>query len=184
MIIETSSSDYLSLFKKKFLSFCERSPIYISFSTSFEKVFLYVFPHKKTIEFDIDENIKVEDFIGIIKKSIKEKYYPRLIKENIVFYEPSIADLDNYIEKHNCSLKEAFKTLSYKVESELFIIEKINLKKNQMIIEDRDKNHHIYEMKIPITVFLKKYFFYPVEGWKVFNENSKFLYSVSKKEVL
>jgi len=156
MIINPFDKEYAEAFEKKFKGFCERAPIYISYSIIYDEVYIKDIINDRTFTFSLDEKRSIHDTITIIKNKLKEKSYPRLIEEKIVNVDPPVSELLE-ATKNDIPFDKAFASLSKKVHKTEYLIDKVNLKKNQIIIENIEtKEQFLYQLTIPVVLFLKK----------------------------
>lgn len=184
MIIEASKKEYTEIFERKFTHFCERSPVYLTFSILYEEVHVKDIVNDSNFIFSINESVPVEKFIGSIRDELKKKAYPRLIEEKVTTVDPPLEDLLN-ATREDKSFDEAFASLSRKVEEIEYIVDKINLRKNQLVIENTEtKEQYLYQMKMPVVFFLKKKVRKensPKEAFKSLLEEGKLLYKIERK---
>lgn len=184
MDLLTKEEEYLFELSKKLKSFKQRSPIFIYFTVMPSSIIIEEVITKNTYKFEIDFNKSISDQIKNIKSFLKEKLYPKLTTETKKFVEPKIEDLNKYMEEHQCSFDKAFKNLSLSTIKQEFVIDKINIKKNTLIIENKDKEQFLYQLNMPITLYLKH--IREVKDSKLaYNkliDNSTFLYKIERKD--
>lgn len=185
MITTTIDKKYIEDFEKKFKGFCERAPVYLSYSILYDEVHIKDVSNGKTFSFLLDESNPIKDLITSIKITLKEKSYPHLIEEKIERVDPSVSDLLD-ATRDNISFDEAFASLSRRVSKTEYIIDKINLKKNQIIIENiKTKEQFLYHLKMPVVMFLKNEIRNeqnPAEAFLSLKKKGEFLYKIERKQ--
>lgn len=147
--------DYLKSFNKKFKSFQSRSPLIFTYITSPFKVMVHV-SGKEVVSFNIDYTMKVEDFISVIRKYFRNRLYPKMIKSELKRVDPRVEDINRITAKKDISFDDAFKELSYKQVEYPFIIDKIDIMKNRIVLLDETSTPRLYQASIPVYALLKK----------------------------
>lgn len=185
MIVDTPKEDYLELFEKKFRGFCERAPIYLTFSIVYNEVHIKEVNTNENFAFEIDESVPVEDFIGTIRRYLKENVYPRLIEEKSSIVEPSVEDLLNYTQT-NKSFDEAYAILSKKVKEIEYVVDKINIRKNQLVLEKLESGEqYLFQLHMPVVLFLRneiRKHHDPKEAFLSLKREGEFLYKIERKK--
>jgi len=184
MIVDTPKEEYLELFEKKFRGFCDRAPIYLTFSIVYDEVHLKDVHSDQNYIFDIDQDVTVEEFIGEIRSFLKKNVYPKLIEEKVTIKEPSVEDLLDYT-KNNASFDEAYASLSRKIEEVEYVIDKINIRKNQIVIEKiSTQDQYLFQLNMPVVLFLKNEIRTPgnpKEAFLSLKREGELLYKIERK---
>ncbi len=168
---------YLSQLRRTFESFLKRSPCYLNFSLTPEYLFICDLRNNTQTTFYLQYNKKETDVITEIKMWLRSNWYPRMVEVKNYKKEPSTEDLKKEMEVKNLSFDEAFSHLSKIKIERTYIIDKIDLKKNRLVIIDFNdfEQYWVYEMKIPVIVFLKKI--------QDMNEKDRFLFFLKNTKV-
>lgn len=151
--------EYLKTFNKKFLRFKSRAPIYFTFQATPFAVSLYhdsEFSEESLItEFTINYEVSVEDFIFNIREYLREHEYPKLVRSTVLRLDPSSSDIQALMVKNNIPFEEAFSLLSIKKKKEVFVLDKIDLSKNRLVISGSNKFLCLYQVDMPVLVFVR-----------------------------
>ncbi len=164
--------EYLSTFKKKFKSFQSRAPVYFTFQTDQLNVYIQEINSTEILTFPIDYKEPVGSFIDKIKNELREKLYPKMIKREINEKDPRISEIQDEIDK-GLSFNEAFKKLSKEKVKIEYLIDKIDLNKNRLVVL-KENEVLLYKMDIPVIVFLKRIrSMKPEDIYKYFEKHSE-----------
>lgn len=187
MLVDEKNT-FIDLLDKKMKGFCERAPIYISYkimpqSLVIENVFtkdIYTFSFPES---DVREDIKVSNFIFDIKQYLQKHYYPVIVKETIIRVEPKTEDIHKLMKDTGIQFEEAFSKLSKRKSVEKYVVDKVNIKKDQLILKSENGEQFVYETRMPVVVFLNKFLRITSEStpYETLVKNSKFLYKVNKQ---
>jgi hypothetical protein len=180
---ELNIEDYLAEFRKRFSSFQKRAPISLSFKITPLKIYLKDETNDSMYTFEITYKQSVRELIGDIRSFLMDNAYPILIKTEYELVDPDTKELNAYMEKHDVSFDQAFKHLNRRERIKEYTVEKVNFKKNQIILEDEAGRKLIYCMKMPVILFLKNYLrgsYNPRESFLKFQEDSDLLYTQEK----
>lgn len=181
MIIDNPPSDYMRAFEKKFSSFCERAPIYVSFSTEGNFVHLELQPSDTRLSIQIEEHIPIFENIRKIFVILREKVYPKMKKVVSQFVEPSAQELRHKVEQEGWALSEAYQSLSHREVSEIYVVTKIDLRKNTLLIE-QDNKKFVYKLPVvPVVSFIKMLSADTESNWELLQQNGTLLYEVKPK---
>lgn len=156
--IEKNNLDYLQALKRTMKSFQKRSPVFFSFQNDLSKLYIQQVDSMSILEFPIDYNIPVYNFISSIRDRIRAEMYPHMREMVVTEIEPDIEEISKEIEKTGEPFEVVFNRLKRVEESRRFIIDKIDTIGNKIVIvpeEDTDKIF-IYKVKIPVVVFMKR----------------------------
>jgi len=185
MIVEIPKEKYVELFEKKFKGFCERAPIYLTFSIVFDEVHLKNINENENMVFKIDESVPVEEFIGSIRRHLKKNAYPKLVEEKTITVEPTVEDLLNYTST-NSSFDEAYAILSKKIKAVDYVVDKINIRKNQLVLEKIDTgDQFLFQLNMPVIIFVKnelKKSIDPKEAFLSLKREGELLYKIERKK--
>jgi hypothetical protein len=166
--------DYIKKFKKKFSGFRSRAPIYFTFQVTPLKVFVQFEEEIDIKEFTIDYNLPVEDTIHTIREWFRDYKYPKIVHSKRVKIEPDISDINNLMIKENATFEEAFSSLSSKTRKETFIIDKVDISKDRIIVLDDKKETIMYQVDMPVLIFVKNLKTLPENSrWKEFEKHCK-----------
>lgn len=182
MIVETPKEKYDELFEKKFKGFCERAPIYLTFSVVYDELHVKDITKDQNYMFHMNRDLPVEEFIGSIRKYLKKYAYPRLTEETVTTVDPSVEDLLQ-ATKENKSFDEAFASLSRVTEEINYVIDKVNIKKNQLVLERESNNEqYLYQLKMPVVMFLRKELNKdPKDAFLSLQQEGELLYKIERK---
>jgi len=185
MNIETTFEDYLAEFKKRFDSFLKRAPVFLTYKTTPFKVYIQDRISKKVMEFEIDYEKEVTELIHDIKTELETSLYPVIKKVETVKSDPDPAVISDYMEENECSFEEAFSAVSVSLEEESFLIQKINIPKNQILLQDEHGNQLVYKLKIPVTIYLNRFVrgvsSDPISAYKKLISDGTYQYTVERK---
>ena len=182
-MLVNEQNDYILVLEKKLKSFCERAPIYLTCTVTTQSVVLENIRTKDIYRFEIDFSVETFDAVWKIRKYLRSYAYPKIIKEYSKNVEPTTDSLNTYMNVHKVSFDKAFTTLSIVKNQEVFVVDKINIKKNQLILLDENGFQHLYELSMPVVIFLNKFSHNEADRIKVYNklmDNSKFLYTIER----
>jgi hypothetical protein len=180
----TKNEEYILTLTKKLNSFKQRAPIYIYFNIMPSSIIIEEANTKKIFRFEIDFNIEIEEQVKRVKEFLKKNLYPRLLELIEEPCEPDIEELNKYMIDNSCSFDKAFKVLSKKTIKKEYVIDKINIKRNQLILENKIGEQFLYQMRMPITLYLKNFIRDQKDFVLAFNklkEQSEFLYKIERK---
>jgi len=176
-------SIFINLFKKKFNGFKSRAPIFFTFIISPLKVFIQIEGQTNYIEFNIDYNKSVGETISEIKNYLRIHEYPLISNIEIKNVEPEIHDINAKIKNEGISFNQAFILLSkIKINTE-YIIDKIDIAKNKVVLIEKDNfdNSSIYQVKIPVLILLKRMRMQTITN--AYFEFMKYAKQVNKEEI-
>ncbi len=176
-------SDYIKLFRKKFVSFRSRSPVFFNFQVDLFNVYIQKEDSLERYEFPIDYQKDVTKFIHEIHMFLRENIYPRLVKTIKSFVDPPIEEINSLVNQ-GWSFDNAFKKLSVNKTKEKFIIDKIDKNKNRIVLiqDGQEDNPRLYKMDYPVVVFILKITKEKLnseEAYEEFREHSEY---IEKKE--
>lgn len=183
IVSDNQRRDFIEQFEKKFSSFCERAPVYLSYSISSDNLFLENKSTGNVMRFSLEDR-PVGDIIFGIRKYLKSHEYPKVTQVITKFVEPSVSDLNAYMTENDCSFDDAFNVLSHKEVRKTYVIDKINLRQNQILLEDLDGEQYLYQMNMPVALFLKKISTGSMnseESFTFLEKDSSFLYKIERR---
>lgn len=149
-----TNEDFVERFKKKFDAFCDRSPLFLSYTVNPNgcNVIEEESKSEKTFIFNYAES--VFNNIKVIKNWLLQTYYPIMIEVN----------------------RETNDLIKWRIE-------KISTRKNQFLIHRLGSNvFKLYEIKMPSTTFLKRFRegqWDEFEAFMVFSKNAEFINTIS-----
>ena len=179
MIIQETNK-WLAEFKKKFINFCEKAPIILSFNLSPTEVILFEQKYNSentnllyTFQFDYSKN--VQSNIAEIKKWLLENKYPIMIKQETLDKRFTSDEMQILIDKQ-IGLDDILKQRKIIKETKMRI-EKLIIKRNEFHIRNLETNElNFYYLDIPSVLFLTKLStMKPVDAWEMFNKKAKLL---------
>jgi len=179
---EFTAQDYIKEFEKKFTGFCQRAPVYLSFKCTPARVYIENVPSGQVFEFEVNTNTPVEQFIFEIRQFLRKEIYPKFTIKTVENVEPSVEDITK-LTRQGMSFDRAFRRLSYLEKHQSLAIDKIDLKKNTVVVLNEDSGkQEVYHLEIPVVSFLKKYRENKLEDpGKTFLDYSTYLYSVGEE---
>lgn len=156
MIKDTNEiEEYIKKFKKKFQGFRTRTPIYFTFQVTPLKIFIQFEDENEIKEFPINFDLTVEEMIHEIREYFRDNKYPRIVHKQRVKVEPSASDINNLMNKEGLSFEEAFAVLCSKTKRESFIVDKVDIAKNRLILCDQKGITYLYQVDMPVLIFIK-----------------------------
>lgn len=147
--------EYIKKFKKKFQGFRTRAPIYFTFQVTPLKIFVQFEDEIEIKEFVINFDLSVEETIHEIREYFRNYKYPKVVHTRKVKVEPSASDINNLMNKEDLSFEEAFAMLCSKTKRESFIVDKVDIAKNRLILCDQKGITYLYQVDMPVLVFIK-----------------------------
>lgn len=164
---------YLNEIKKKLVSFRQRAPIQFSFSINPFSIILNI-NNNKEHEIPILYNRSVSEQVGRVREYLRKNVYPKLTKIENKFVEPTAEELNKFMKENTFSFDEAFTSLSNVEIEKNYIIDKVDISKNTVILLDDDGFIEKYRTTVPISVLLKtmREFDDTHKKWLIFEENS------------
>lgn len=175
MILEQETfnkKDYLSLFQKRFFSFCEKSPLTLKFTLFDDRVLVYDLstdPEVDPIEFMFDFSKDEKTNIKVIKDYLVKNNYPVLEVVNEYTRKPSAIEIQDIMVKERVSFTTASDMLKKEKEVKLYRVEKVLNSDNRIIIRDLQTNSlDMYFVRIPLTIFVREIFNNPSNAVDIF----------------
>lgn len=147
--------EYIKKFKKKFQGFRSRAPIYFTFQVTPLKVFIQFEDENEIKEFPINFDLTVEEMIHGIREYFRDNKYPRIVHNQKIRIEPTTSDINNLMVKENITFEEAFSLLSSKTKKESYVLDKVDISKNRIIICDQKGSTLLYQVDMPVLIFIK-----------------------------
>lgn len=148
--------DYTEDFRSKFTGFCERSPLILNFSVTPDVVSIRNAVNGKLMIFTIDYDTDVKEFINEIKYKLRKEWYPCLLRTEVIPTEPDIQELREATDEGE-EFDEAYRRLSEKEEKTAYVLDRVNIKKNQILLLNQKKETFVFKLSIPVVIFLKKF---------------------------
>lgn len=184
MNVTNNQSEYLFLFEKKFKSLCKRSPVFLLSEILDTTLIVKDVYSDKIYSFSIDLSESISKEIRKILLFLRKNIYPSVIKKDYLTVEPSSKKLYTLLNQNLISFDEAFLQLSKQERKQLFVIDKINLRKNQIILIDEDETQFVYQMKMPVVSYLKNHVRgkNKIEAFDQLEQQSNLLYSIKRKK--
>lgn len=169
--------EYLKQIKKRLKRFRNRAPIPFEFK---------VYPPAIEISY-LEQGLKVVHEIPIlymkdakeevnrVRKYLREKVYPKMKKVELKFVEPDSKEILDLMEKKQIPIAEAFSLLSKKEVETIYIIDKIDIFRNKIVLLDEENKIEVYNTKIPVLVLLETLKDFPdfEDKWTIFEEKCK-----------
>ncbi len=186
---------FIQEFEHRFSKFCERAPLFLSFTVEGGGVTiesplclegdLPSKPSNYKMRMDFKFNFSVEENILIIRDWLKHNWYPRLIEEKETEFPLTVEQINEIVEQEKIPLHEAV-LRKRKIEKRVhWIITKLNLKKDEILVENQDTLRvAVYKMKIPTIMFVKRIRerqIDPLQGWTELSRHGELLYYVEPK---
>lgn len=179
--------DFLELFQKRFYSFCEKSPLFIKFTLLEDRVLVYDFsrdPQNKPFEYIFDFSISEKENIKFIKDKLVNENYP--VIEIFTETERSLdaMEIQELMVRERLSFSEASRKKHITTKDEQYRVEKILNSENKAIIRDLQTNEAwIYEVKIPVVIFVRELFINEENAANIFiNKCKKYKKVLDKRE--
>lgn len=147
--------DYIQTFKRKFQGFKLRSPVYFTFQVTPLKIFMQFGDELEIKEFPIDYSLSVEDMIGTIRDYLREHEYPRMVRTVRSKQEPKVEDINSLMNKEDILFEDAFLRLASHTRQERYVIDKVDLNRNRLVVCDEDKATDLYQADKPVLIFLR-----------------------------
>jgi len=178
MMLEEESfdrNDFMSMFKKRFYSFCDKSPLFIKCKITDVGITIYDYSE------DVDENIKSHYFdfdfshdekynIKTIKNFLVENWYPIINVEKVFYKKPDPIEINEIMVKDKCSFTEATTNFIKSYKKKTFRLEKVLNESNSVIVRDFDDNNlYLYKSRMPVSIFMKQLFSDKEEAFKNFS---------------
>ena len=173
MLVQATSKneEFKYLFNKSFKNFAKKTPVKLTFSLtdSFCLVDVLELNYSKT--FHINYDLPVDKFIKKIRDWLYSTSYPRM-KEVFVETRPlTYFEIDELI-KQGEDPDRAITTKKTSTEIIEYVIEKVMLRKDEVIVRNRNSNVlSLYSLSMPSGQFIRKalHEWTEEETFKVFN---------------
>lgn len=173
----TNINDYKKNFRKKFNNFAKRSPVKLSYVLTDNFCLVKLLNEDISEKFEINYMESPNFLIKEIRDHILVHYYPRMVKVEELKVKRSYQEVSDLMDNHNLSLDEVD---LYKISNNklYFIIEKVNYKKDTMIIRScEDSSLTLHKLTMPVILFLNKVY-------KVWNEEEIYTNFILNSKVL
>lgn len=167
-----NKQEFLSLFQKRFFSFCEKSPLTLKFKLFDDMVYVYDLstdPEVDPIEFRFDFSKDEKTNIKQIKDYLVENNYPILDVVSEYTRKPSAIEIQDMMVKERVSFTTASAMLAKKSDTKKYRVEKVLHSDNRIIIRDLQENSlDMYFVRIPLTIFVREIFNNPQNASDIF----------------
>lgn len=182
-----NKKQFLELFQKRFFSFCEKSPLFIRFTMLEDRVLVYdlsVNAENKPFEHMFDFSKSEKENIKIIKNKLVEENYPIIVVKKFSERSLDALEIQELMFKNRMSFAEASSKKNVINRIEKYRVEKVLNSDNKVIIRDLQNNEvWIYEVKIPVVIFVRELFLDSEKSAEVFiNKCRKYKRVVDRQE--
>ncbi|MFW5752103.1 MAG: hypothetical protein ACOCW8_02065 [bacterium] len=158
-------SQFREEFGKRFKNFCHKAPMFLSFIMQEGSVELYqtepvehndtqltyMFTHKFHFGKSVKENIHT------IKQKLVSEYYPVIENKQFTHIPPTTEELNALVRTGVITLDEAPTYTKTVVKSTPYLVEKVIMNRDEIHIVNLETGEkRRYEMKKPVSVFLRK----------------------------
>lgn len=172
-------NEFKQVFKKKFDNFCKKAPILMDYIVSNDSVDVYSYKddrqRTKLFVHIFDYTSSVKENIKFIKDLLLKDHYPILIQDKVTYSDYPIEELNQLVSEGKVSLDDINTVKSKSEESIKWRIERVIILRDEIFLRNLTTNRiYRYRMKIPVTVFLKRYRmnFTAEEAWNCFATKS------------
>lgn len=182
-----NKKQFLELFQKRFFSFCEKSPLFIRFTMLEDRVLVYDLSRNaenKPFEHIFDFQISEKENIKIIKDKLVNESYPVITVNKPIERSLDVLEIQELMFKGKMSFSEATSKKHTTNKVEKHRVEKVLNSDNKVIIRDLQNDEvWIYEVKIPVVIFVRELFLDSEKSADVFlNKCRKYKRVLDKKE--
>lgn len=182
-----NKKQFLELFQKRFFSFCEKSPLFIRFTMLEDRVLVYDLSRNaenKPFEHIFNFQISEKENIKIIKDKLVNESYPVITVNKPIERSLDVLEIQELMFKGKMSFSEATSKKHTINKVEKYRVEKVLNSDNKVIIRDLQNDEvWIYEVKIPVVIFVRELFLDSEKSADVFlNKCRKYKRILDKKE--
>lgn len=166
-------------------SFQNRAPIYFSFTITNSNLIIENIRNGEVLVFKLDYSIPIDEFVSSIHLTLKKNEYPKIKKVTTFEGVISLEDLTEYMKESGKDLDSAYSHFLHKTVTEEIVIDKVNMKKNQIITENENGDQTVFTLKMPIVVFLKMLSNGEIsssEAYYLLSQESRSSYQIKRKE--
>lgn len=186
---------FIQEFEHRFSKFCERAPLFLAFTVETGGVTVETSlcgendppgnPSPKKMHMDFKFNFSVEENILFIRDWMKANWYPRVCEEREVELPLSVDQINEIVKEEGVPLHEAVLRKKKIVNQIQWVVTKLNLKKDEILLENMNTTQvAVYKMKIPTIMFVKRLRekqIDPIQGWSELSRHGELQYFVEPK---
>lgn len=167
MLIEKDTFDkekFMQLFNKSFSNYAEKSPLFLRYKIVENEVYVYDFsrnPEQAPLKFPLDYEKDTKANIKVIKDYLVEHNYPHFFVREIKTRPLNTFEIQHEMEKNRISFKDAsIKTITVVTNEKEYRLEKVFNLENRICVRELhvDKEAALYELRIPVTIFMQEVF--------------------------
>lgn len=179
----SSISNFIDVFKKKFSNFASKAPVLISFEVDLEGVLVREQGTGKSLKFIFDHSKTVKQNIKMIKDWLVENTYPVMIQEKKGYVGYSIEELEKIINDSGIEPEQASLMKREVITLVKHRIMKIIVKKDELFVENLNTGKQFrFRMTMPSTILLRRMrdSWTPRYAYEIFSKKSQLLNEIYK----
>jgi len=155
-------NSFLESFKKRFVSFCDKSPLFLRFKFLDNGVLIYDYSKEADVEpkfFEFDYSLDDKNNIKKIKDFLVENWYPVITISKNNYRRLSAIEIQEKMSKEGLTFDEASELTINDKQFFTFRVEKVINMDNNIVVRDmKTKYLYLYKAQIPVSTIIGEIF--------------------------